>query len=110
MRYVITVFVVLSLAVAAAAMPADEVGDLVSRAEALYFEAKFKDAIQLLQSADEMLRPRPDRVPEKIAIKVQLALAHMGLNEIAMAKTALRELYVLDSDYRLDPQQFPPKV
>src|SRR5205085_1563203 len=109
-RYIITVFIVLSLATAAAAMPADEIADMVTRAESLYFDAKFKDAVQLLQRIDEMLRPRTDRLPEKITVKLQLALAHLGLNDAAQAKTSLRELYVLDPEYRLDPQQFPPKV
>ncbi len=109
-RYIITVFIVLSVVTAAAAMPADEIADMVTRAESLYFDAKFKDAVQLLQRVDEMLRPRTDRLPEKITVKLQLALAHLGLNDVAQAKTSLRELYVLDPEYRLDPQQFPPKV
>src|SRR5207302_327997 len=109
-RYIITVFIVLSVVTAAAAMPADEIADMVTRAESLYFGAKFKDAIQLLQRIDEMLRSRTDRVTEKITVKLQLALAHVGLNDAAQAKTSLRELYVLDPEYRLDPQLFPPKV
>jgi tetratricopeptide (TPR) repeat protein len=91
-------------------MPADEITDALTRAESLYFEAKFKDAIQLLMHADDLLKPRTDRATDKINVKLQLALAHIGLNEPALAKTSLRELYALDPEYRLDPQQFPPKV
>jgi tetratricopeptide (TPR) repeat protein len=109
-RYIRTVFVILSLAVAAAAMPADEISDTLTRAESLYYEAKFKDAIQLLEHADDMLRSRTDRRTDKINVKLQLALAHVGLNEAALAKVSLRELYTLDPEYRLDPQQIPPKV
>ena len=60
-RYIRSIFVIVSFAAAAAAMPADEITDILSRAESLYFEAKFKDAIQLLQHADDMLKARTDR-------------------------------------------------
>ena len=109
-RYIRSIFVIVSFAAAAAAMPADEIADILSRAESLYFEAKFKDAIQLLQHADDMLKARTDRNADKINVKLQLALAHVGLNESALAKVSLREIYAIDSDYRLDAQQFPPKV
>jgi tetratricopeptide (TPR) repeat protein len=88
----------------------DEITDTLARAESLYFEAKFKEAIQLLQRAQDLLQPKTDRVQEKITVKLQLALAQMGLNDTAQAKTSLREIYTLDADYRIDPQQFPPKV
>jgi tetratricopeptide (TPR) repeat protein len=90
--------------------PPDEITDTMTRAESLYYEAKFKDAIQLLQRADNLLQPKSDRLPEKITVKLQLALAHMGLNETALAKTSLREVYALDANYRMDAQQLPPKV
>src|SRR5713226_4976382 len=99
-RYIRTIFVILSLAVAAAAMPADEIADLLSRAESLYFEAKFKYAIQLLQRADDMLKPRTDRNADKINVKLQFALAHIGLNEAPLAKASLREIYAIDQEYR----------
>jgi len=57
-----------------------------------------------------MLKPRTDRNADKINVKLQLALAHIGLNEAPLAKTSLREIYAIDPDYRLDSQQFPPKV
>ncbi len=109
-RYIMTVFVILSGAIAAQATPPDEIADILTRAESLYFEAKFRDAVQVLQRADEMLKPQANRVPDKIAVKLQLALSHVGLNEAAQAKTRLRELFALDAEYRLDAQQFPPKV
>jgi tetratricopeptide (TPR) repeat protein len=109
-RYIRIAFVTLTLAVSATGMPADEITDALTRAESLYFEAKFKDAIQLLQHADDLLRPRTDRLTDKINVKLQLALAHIGLNETPLAKASLRELYAIDQEYRLDPQQFPPKV
>src|ERR1051326_3075064 len=109
-RYIIIGLLSLCFAGVAAAMPADEVSDALTRAESLYFEAKFRDAIQLLQHADEVLKPRNDRTPDKLNVKLQLALAHIGLNETEMAKISLRELFAIDAEYKLDPQQFPPKV
>ena len=105
-RYMILGFLTLSFATVAAARPADDVSDALTRAESLYFEAKFKDAIQLLQHADEVLRPRNDRTPDKINVKLQLALAHIGLNETGLAKTSLRELFAIDPEYRLDASSF----
>jgi tetratricopeptide (TPR) repeat protein len=100
-QYIFVLFLILS---------PDEITDTLARAESLYFEAKFKEAIQLLQHADDLLRPKTDRQPEKISVKLQLALAEMGLNDTAQARTSLREIYMIDADYRIDPQQFPPKV
>jgi hypothetical protein len=88
----------------------DEVKDALAHAEALYYEAKFKDSIALLLRVDEQLRPKPDRLQDKINAKLQLALAYLGSNDSAQAKNFLRELYALDADYSLDPKQFSPKV
>jgi tetratricopeptide (TPR) repeat protein len=110
LRYLLVCFVLLSGASVASAAPADEVADALSRAEALYYEAKFKDAIDVLRRVDDLLRPQTGRVPEKISVKLQLALANVGLNDILQAKAALRDVYALDADYHMDEQQVPPKV
>src|SRR5215471_16028651 len=108
-RYFLTVFLIISGASIATALPPDEIADTLSRAESLYYEAKFKDAIQLLQRLDDQLRSRTDKVPEKIRVKVQLALSMIGLNNTMDAKAALREVFLLDPEYAIDEQQFPPK-
>jgi tetratricopeptide (TPR) repeat protein len=100
-RYVLALFLVLA---------PDDISDAIARAEALYYEARFKESIQMLLRAEEMLRPQTGRVQDRISVKLQLALAHVGLNDNAQAKSALRELYGLNADYRLDPQQYSPKV
>ena len=109
-RSIMTVLVILCIAIVAQATPADEIADILTRAESLYFEAKFRDAIQVLQRADDLLKPQANRASDKIAVKLQLALAHIGLNEVPQGKARLRELFALDAEYRLDAQQFPPKV
>jgi tetratricopeptide (TPR) repeat protein len=91
-------------------IPQNDVADAVAHAQALYFEAKFKDSADLLTRVDELLAARPDRTQEKINVKLQLALAYIGINDGTRAKAYLRDLYALDPDYTLDPTQFSPKV
>ena len=88
----------------------DQVKDTLARAEALYFEAKFNESIQLLLQVNEALKGQPARVKERVAAKFQLALANMGLNNPAAAKSFLMEIYALDPDFTVDSQQFSPKV
>src|SRR5262244_2974522 len=109
-RYLLAVFLIFSGASIATALPPDEISDTLSRAESLYYEAKFKEAIQLLQRADDLLRPKTDRMQEKINVKLQLALAQIGLNNTSEAKAALRDVFALNPEYKIDEQQFPPKV
>jgi hypothetical protein len=90
--------------------PTDEPSDMLARAEALYYEADFAKSVELLSRADEMLRPQPGHLEEKINVKMQLALGFVGLNDMGKAKANLVELYALDSDHRVDPQVFAPKV
>jgi thioredoxin-like negative regulator of GroEL len=94
----------------AAPASADDPSEMLARAEALYYEAEFAKSVELLTRADEILRPQAGHLEEKINVKMQLALAFMGLNDISRAKTNLVELYALDSDHRMDPQVFAPKV
>jgi len=92
------------------AQSAEEIQAVLSRAEALYYEAEYKETIQLLIPVDVALKDQPGRIPESIKVKLQLALAHMGLNETAEAQARFEELCRLDSGYELDSQQFAPKV
>jgi len=100
------------LIASAAAGPAvfDEVTDGLARAEALYYEARFAESIETLRRVQELLSPQPGRLPEKTALKRQLAIAYVGLNDNAQAKSHFRELFELDPDHPIDPEQFSPKV
>jgi tetratricopeptide (TPR) repeat protein len=84
----------------------EEIQATLSRAETLYRQARFKESIQLLTPLDRLLQGRPDHV----RVKLQLALAHVGLNETSAARTFFQELCSLDPDYELDALQFAPKV
>ena len=82
----------------------------LSRAEALYFKAQFKESIVILLPLDVALRDQPGRIPEAVKVKLQLALAHMGLDENDAAQMLFEELCRLDPDYVLDSSEFAPKV
>jgi hypothetical protein len=99
-----------SASAAESAASADDPSEMLARAEALYYQAEFAKSVELLSRADEMLRPQQGHLQEKVNVKMQLALAYMGLNDVNRAKANLVELYALDSDHRVDPQVFAPKV
>ena len=101
---------ILAIQSAAQAMPQENISDALSHAQALYYQARFSDSIQLLTRVNDVLRTKPDMLPERISTKLQLALAHIGLNQTREAKAFLLELYALDPDYVIDPKQFSPKV
>ena len=90
--------------------PQDEIKAGLARAESLYYEARFNESIKLLAGLNEVLDGRPERMQDRITAKLQLALANIGLNDTAAAKSLLAEIYTIDSDYVLDSQQFSPKV
>src|SRR5262249_29159141 len=90
--------------------PQQDPGVLLTRAETLYFDARFKDVLELLNPLDVQLRRQPERIRERVAVKLQLALSHIGLNQTAEAKARFAELDELDPEYSLDPAQYAPKV
>ena len=88
----------------------DEIKDGLAHAEALYYGARFSESIALLTRIEDTLKAQPGRLQERINTKLRLALAEIGLNDTAKAKSFLVDLYALDSNYVLDPDQFSPKV
>jgi len=113
-RLVLTSILLLLIIVAASkpgwSGPADQPAEMLARAEALYYEADFAKSVELLLRADELLAQQPGDVQQKTAVKLQLALGLIGLNDSARAKTYLQQLYALDLEYRIDPQVYSPKV
>jgi hypothetical protein len=111
MLQLLVLFLVLSFESTAKPVTAeDEVLDALAHAQALYDEARFKESVDLLLRVEELLLTKPDLLDEKISVKLHLALAHIGMNENAKAKASLGELFALDADYRMDRDQFSPKV
>jgi hypothetical protein len=109
LRNILPLLIILS-ASASAWSRVDEPSEMLARAEALYYEADFAKSIELLLRADELLNQQSGHMDEKTAVKLQLALGYIGLNDSARAKTYLGQLYALDADHRIDPQVFSPKV
>src|SRR5262249_54519050 len=110
LRNVVALLFVISVSQIAWPRAADDVSETMARAEALYYEADFAKSIELLLHVDSLLGPQGDRLQEKAGVKLQLALAYIGLNDTGRAKTYFRDLYELDPDHVVDPQQFSPKV
>jgi hypothetical protein len=109
-RIVSLLLIIISISTVAHSSPADDPKEMLARAEALYYEADFAKSIELLLRADELLGQQSGQLQQKTDVKLQLALGFLGLNDRARAKQYLGELYALDSDHRIDPQMFSPKV
>jgi tetratricopeptide (TPR) repeat protein len=106
------VFVICSIAVTGlqAAMAQSNVNAILARAEVAYYEARFNDTIAMLEPLNTSLENQPARRPELVRTKMQLALAHIGLNQLNEAKALFLELVELDSQFSLDKTKFAPKV
>src|SRR5262245_19947528 len=102
-RNIAVLFIFVSRSTYGWSAPADDPSEMLSRAEALYYEADFAKSVELLLRADELLLKERGRLEEKTEVKLQLALGFIGLNDKARAKAFLEQLYALDSDHRIDP-------
>jgi tetratricopeptide (TPR) repeat protein len=103
-------FISFEFSLAQVRITAQDIQSTLARAEQLYFEARFKEAVQTLTPLDAALKDQPAFVKESIKVKLQLGLAHIGLNQSEQAKKRFAELCALDSKYELDPMEFAPKV
>jgi len=92
------------------ALSPENIQTTLSRGETLYYEAQFKESIQLLIPLDLALAKQPSHIQDSVKVKLQLALAYIGLDETSAARTRFSELSRLDPNYVLDPDQFAPKV
>src|SRR6185436_8770877 len=90
--------------------PKDEVKDSLKQARELYYDAKYTDSVQVLLRVNDQLQSRTDRLQDKVDVKLQLALANIGLNDIDKAKSYLIQMYTLDPNAALDADQYSPKV
>ncbi|HEY2383347.1 MAG TPA: tetratricopeptide repeat protein [Terriglobia bacterium] len=90
--------------------PQAEIKDALAHAEALYYSAHFGESVELLTRIDQTLSEQHGDLNDRIDTKLRLALAYLGLNDNAKAKSSLMELFALNPDYMLDAQQFSPKV
>jgi len=106
-RYVVAVIAIIaSLQVA---KPQDNVSATLARAERLYYEARFSEAIDLLLPVDAALHSQ-EEPGDKIKVKLQLALAYIGLSDESAARDRFTEIVDLDPGYALDPRRYSEKV
>src|SRR5262245_948321 len=108
MLFRISVAVILTGAMAAAQTVTTNpaIAAKVARAEAAYYEARFDDALAILEPLNSALEAEPNRIDERVTIKLRLALAYIGLNQLAEAKERFSELYELKPDFVLDRANF----
>jgi tetratricopeptide (TPR) repeat protein len=112
-QYVLN-FLLISLAILAVPGPRQEakqdVNEVLARSETLYYDASFKEALDLLVPLDQSLRSEPGHLQEKGRVKLQLALVYVALEDNAKAKAVLGEMCALGPDSSIDKQKYPPKV
>jgi hypothetical protein len=89
---------------------ANDVATTVGRAEKLYYDAQFQEAIGVLGPLDVSLQSQPGLQDEKIRVKVLLALAYIGINDNVQAKSLFKEVAGLDTDFSLSPEKFSDNV
>jgi len=91
-------------------VPQQDISEVLARAEALYYEAKFGESVQLLAPLDDLLKAEPGPLEEKIRLKMQLALGYVALNDLGKAKSSFVEICTLDSRCEISSEKYPPKV
>jgi tetratricopeptide (TPR) repeat protein len=82
----------------------------LNRSEELYYEAKFKQSVDLLTTLEKSIQSRPDDLPQKVRIKLQLALGYFALDDVKSARSYFAEMCALDPKCSIDVEKYPPKV
>jgi tetratricopeptide (TPR) repeat protein len=90
--------------------PKQDVGEVLARSEALYYDANFKEALGLLLPLDQALRTEAGHLQEKGRVKLQLALVYVALEDTGKAKAVFGEMCSLGTECSIDTQKYPPKV
>jgi tetratricopeptide (TPR) repeat protein len=83
----------------------------LNRSEELYYEAKFKESVDLLTALDKSIQQsRPADLPQKVRLKLQLALGYFALDDVKSARSHFAEMCALDPKCSIDVEKYPPKV
>lgn len=82
----------------------------LSRAQSLYYEAKFQQSIDLLLDLQKRLGNAPSDSPQRVRAALYLGLAYIGLGQNERARDEFVQVCSLDRQYTLNPQEFSPKV
>src|SRR5215510_10966740 len=84
--------------------PETEIDATLARAQNAYYEARFDEALALLAPLNAALdsEDEQERIQDRIRVKLQLALALIGMNQLSEAKARFSEVYDLNSQFSLD--------
>jgi tetratricopeptide (TPR) repeat protein len=82
----------------------------LNRSEELYYEAKFKESVDLLTALEKSIQSRPADLPQKVRLKLQLALGYFALDDVKGARSRFAEMCALDPKCSIDLEKYPPKV
>jgi tetratricopeptide (TPR) repeat protein len=88
----------------------EDIDAQLNRSEELYYEAKFKESVDLLTALDKSIQSRPDDLPQKVRLKLQLALDYFALDDVKSARSHFAEMCALDRKCSIDVEKYPPKV
>jgi len=87
-----------------------DIDALLRNSEKLYYEAKFRESLDLLTALDKSIPADPDRLAQRVRLKLQLALGYFAVNDLARARTSFEEMCALDPKCSIDEERNPPKV
>ncbi len=82
----------------------------LTKAQALYYDAQFQPAIDLLLDLEKRVANNPLQNDERLRISLYLGLSYLGLSQNDQARQRFVEVCSLDEKYAPNPQEFSPKV
>jgi tetratricopeptide (TPR) repeat protein len=88
----------------------EDIDATLNHSEELYYQAKFKESVDLLTALDKSIQSRPDALPQKVRLKLQLALGYFALDDVKTARSHFGEMCALDPKCSIDVEKYPPKV
>ena len=90
--------------------PQEDIEAVLNHSEQLYYDANFKESLELLIPFDNSIQSRRDDLPQKVRLKLQLALDYLALGDAKSAKDDFAEMCTLDPKCSIDAEKYPPKV
>ncbi len=110
LRYGLIFWLVAALEPSALHPRQEDIDALLNRSEELYYEAKFKESLELLTALNKSIQSRPDDLPQKVRLELQLALGYLALSDVNSAKASFAEMCALNPQCSIDAEKYPPKV
>src|SRR5215510_5023371 len=91
-------------------LPQKDINSILGDSEDLYYQAKFRESLDLLVSLDDRLRQDNDHMAQRARVKLQIALSYLGLDLVENAKASLVEMCALEPNCSIDADDYSPKV